>query len=215
MHHNSSFFLNIGGKPTNPWLAFDIAQRFRKHLTLQNTIHWVKSIAIRREDVGDATGVTQDIAVGHYKPINGDRFLNDCHEYVFHFTIDGKVKLDRLSIGIPYQDKSNIRRWSTKRDKRCGGNTWFVPYETIHNRNSQRPHPSSYPTRLPDMCLRLHGLDRTKLVLDPFVGIGSTAIACSKLGVSFIGFDIDRVYLGVSGDRIKKLDLVRARNRSR
>ncbi len=102
MHHNSSFFLNIGGKPTNPWLAFDIAQRFRKHLTLQNTIHWVKSIAIRREDVGDTTGVTQDIAVGHYKPINGDRFLNDCHEYVFHFTLDGKVKLDRLSIGIPY-----------------------------------------------------------------------------------------------------------------
>ncbi len=30
-----------------------------------------------------------DLAVGHYKPINSDRFLNDCHEFIFHFTPQG------------------------------------------------------------------------------------------------------------------------------
>jgi len=212
MHPKSSFFLNMGGKPTNPWLPLDVARRVRKHLTLQNTIHWVKSIAIRREDVGEAVAITDDIAVGHYKPIIGERFLNDCHEYIFHFTMDGTVRLDRLSIGIPYQDKSNIRRWSPKRDKRCGGNTWFIPYETISNREKQRPHPSSYPIRLPEMCLRLHGLDQTNMVLDPFIGIGSTAVACLKLGISCIGFEIDDNYLGVSSERIKKVNLEQSKH---
>ena len=39
------------------------------------------------------------------------RFLNDCHEYVFHFTKSGRVQLNRLALGVPYQDKSNISRW--------------------------------------------------------------------------------------------------------
>jgi site-specific DNA-methyltransferase (adenine-specific) len=39
----------------------------------------------------------------------------------------------------------------------------------------------------------LHG--RTGLVADPFTGIGSTALAAKKLGISFVGFEIDRSYL--------------------
>ena len=35
-------------------------------------------------------GLTRDLAVGHYKPINSERFLNDCHEFVFHFTPAGR-----------------------------------------------------------------------------------------------------------------------------
>jgi site-specific DNA-methyltransferase (adenine-specific) len=33
------------------------------------------------------------------------------------------------------------------------------------------------------------------VVLDPFCGIGSTAVACKRLGISFIGFDIEKRYL--------------------
>jgi site-specific DNA-methyltransferase (adenine-specific) len=45
-----SFFLNIGGKPSDPWIPFDVIQQFRPHFTLQNVIHWVKSIAIEKAD---------------------------------------------------------------------------------------------------------------------------------------------------------------------
>ncbi len=48
-----SFFLNIGYKPKDPWVAWEVAFRFRKHFVLQNVIHWIKSIAIPKEDVGD------------------------------------------------------------------------------------------------------------------------------------------------------------------
>ncbi len=203
LNDNGSFFLNVGGTLLDPWIPFDIAQRLREHFLLQNVIHWVKSIAISKEDVGDYPNIAGDIAVGHYKPIAGQRFLNDCHEYIFHFTKTGRVPLDRLAIGVPYQDKSNIRRWnSAKKDRRCRGNTWFMPYQTIRNRESQRPHPSTFPTSLPEMCIKLHGHSRTNLVLDPFLGIGTTALACLRLGKSCIGFDIDRQYLDVAVGRI-------------
>jgi len=201
-----SFFLNVGSTPSDPWIALDVAQRIRTVFVLQNVLHWVKSIAIPKADVGRYPNITADFAVGHYKPIGGVRFVNECHEYIFHFTKKGNVPLDRLAIGVPYQDKSNVGRWKTaKKDLRCRGNTWFIPYQTIWNRDKQRPHPSTFPDRLPEMCIRLHGVARTKLVLDPFIGLGSTAIAALRLGVSCTGFDIDENYLSEAKRRISLL----------
>jgi len=186
-----SFFLNVGSRPSDPWLAWDVASQLRGTFVLQNAIQWVKSIAIGEE------------SAGHYKPITSPRFLHDCHEYIFHFTKTGMVPLDRLAIGVPYQDKSNIGRWRiAQRDLRCRGNTWFIPYRTIRDRNSQRPHPSTFPVALPDMCIRLHGVSRVRLVLDPFVGLGSTAVAAHRLGVACVGFDIDRYYLDVARNQL-------------
>jgi site-specific DNA-methyltransferase (adenine-specific) len=49
-----SLFLNVGAKPTDPWTALDVAQAARAHLQLQNTIHWIKSIAIDRDAAAPA-----------------------------------------------------------------------------------------------------------------------------------------------------------------
>jgi site-specific DNA-methyltransferase (adenine-specific) len=146
---SGSLFLNVGGKPSDPWNALDIAQAARHHLTLQNTIHWIKSIAIDREAVGEGAKLSSDVAVGHYKPINSDRFVNDCHEFIFHFSPRGRTRLDRRAIGVAYQDASNIARWRTGgSNRRCRGNTWFIPYETIQSRDKERPHPATFPPRL-------------------------------------------------------------------
>jgi site-specific DNA-methyltransferase (adenine-specific) len=203
---DGSFFLNIGHKPTDLWVAWEVAFRLRKHFVLQNVIIWVKSIAIQKKDVGDYPNIISDVAVGHYKPIGGKRFLNDCFEYIFHFTKNGNVELDRLAIGVPYQDKSNIGRWkSVTQDLRCRGNTWFIPYDTIWNKEKERPHPSTFPPKLPEMCIKLHGLKKTKLVLDPFMGIGNTAVACIRLGVDWIGFEIDDYYASITEKRVKEI----------
>ena len=50
-------------------------------------------------------------SIGHFKPIPSNRYLNNFYEFIFHFTKKGDVKLDKLAIGVPYQDKSNVRRW--------------------------------------------------------------------------------------------------------
>src|SRR4051812_12861033 len=188
-----SFFLNIGAAPSNPMLPHEIVFQLRDLFVLQNTIHWIKSVAI------------EDRTVGHFKPISSKRFLNDCHEYIFHFTLDGKIDIDRLALGVPYQDKSNISRWSHTRgrDKRCRGNTWFIPYETIQSREKERPHPATFPVQLAEWCIKLHGVSRIEVMLDPFLGIGNSAIAAQRCGVKkFIGFEIDEKYLAEARRRI-------------
>ncbi len=199
-----SLFLNVGAKPTDPWGALDVAQAVRPHLHLQNTIHWVKSIAIEKSLAGARAKLEDDLAVGHYKPINSKRFLHDCHEFVFHFTPTGNTTLERQAIGVRYQDPSNVGRWQTAASGvRCRGNTWFIPYETIQNRDKERPHPATFPPKLPEMCLRLHGLERIRTVADPFLGLGSTAVACAQLGVGFIGVEMDKGYLKLAIERTR------------
>jgi site-specific DNA-methyltransferase (adenine-specific) len=199
-----SLFLNVGAKPSDPWTPLDVAQAVRGHLRLQNIVHWVKSIAIDRDSTGSAAGLTRDLAVGHYKPINSDRYLNDCQEFVFHFTPQGSTLLDRLALGVPYQDQSNVSRWrAAARGVRCRGNTWFIPYETIQRRDRDRPHPATFPSKLPEQCLRLHGLSKIQVAMDPFCGLGSTAVACARLGVHFIGADIDETYLNQAIERVQ------------
>jgi len=201
---DGSLFLNVGGKPTDPWTAIEIAQATRPFLHLQNTIHWIKSIAIEKSLAGARAGLVDDLAVGHYKPINSRRFLHDCHEFVFHFTARGQTPIDRQSIGVRYQDRSNIGRWQTAASGvRCRGNTWFIPYETIQSRAKDRPHPATFPPKLPEMCLKLNGLERTRLVADPFLGLGSTSVACAQLGLSFIGIEMDEGYLKEAIDRTR------------
>jgi site-specific DNA-methyltransferase (adenine-specific) len=54
------------------------------------------------------------------------------------------------------------------------------------------------------MCIKLHGLKKTKLVLDPFMGIRNTATACTRLEFDYIGFEIDKTYAEAAEKRIKK-----------
>ncbi len=98
MKADASFFLNISGSSSAPWLPFELVVRLRPLFVLQNHITWIKSIA------------TKNDAVGHFKPVGGQRFLHHNHEHIFHLTLSGDVKLDRLAIGVPFKDKSNIAR---------------------------------------------------------------------------------------------------------
>jgi site-specific DNA-methyltransferase (adenine-specific) len=193
-----SLFLNLGSAPSNPLLPHELILRLRDLFVLQNTIHWIKAISI-----ADDAGLTS--SRGHFKPINSPRYLNDCHEYVFHVTPKGRTPIDRLALGVPYADKSNVARWSHTegKDRRCRGNTWFVPYETIQRREKERPHPATFPVQLAEWCIKLHGIERVETMLDPFLGIGNSAVAAKRCGVkNFIGFEIDEEYLAEAQKRL-------------
>jgi len=196
---DGSFFLNIGAVPAKPWLPHELALCLRDFFHLQNTIHWIKSITI--EPRGG-----EPVSAGHFKPINSKRFLTDCHEFLFHFTKTGDVPIDRLAVGVPYAHKSNIARWSHTggRDRRCRGNNWFVPYETIQSRGRERPHPATFPVELARKCIHLQGgAAVSRHMLDPFLGIGHAAIAAGECGIgTFTGFDIDEVYLAEAAGRV-------------
>lgn len=195
---SGSFFLNVGAAPSNPMLPHEIVMTLRGLFLLQNTIHWIKSITIEDRN-GDLK------SHGHFKPINSKRFLNDCHEYIFHFAKSPGLEIDRLALGVPYQDKSNIARWShtAGTDLRCRGNTWFIPYETIQSRGKDRPHPATFPIQLAEWCIKLHGVRGVRTMLDPFLGIGNSAVAARRCGVKkFVGFEIDETYLAEAKKRL-------------
>lgn len=202
MADDASFFLNIGAVPSNPLLPYQLilalTEGHQPLFVLQNTIHWVKSITVETRD-------QESISVGHFKPINSKRFVNDCHEYVFHLTRRGDVPLDRRAAGVPYQDKSNITRWGHTggEDRRCRGNTWFIPYDTIKSRDRERPHPASFPVALAEQCIHLHGKGPATRMLDPFLGIGTSAVAAQRQGIDhFTGIELDTVYLDWAKQRV-------------
>lgn len=199
---DGSFFLNVGAAPANPLmphqLLLELSAGEQPLFVLQNTFHWVKSISVETRD-------GESVSAGHFKPINSKRFVNDCHEYVFHLTKSGKVSLDRKAAGVPYVHKSNIKRWghTDGEDLRCRGNTWFIPYDTIRSRDEQRPHPATFPPALAERCALLHGKGQATSMLDPFLGIGSSAMAAQSMGIEqFTGIEIDARYLEVAKERL-------------
>lgn len=199
---DGSFFLNVGAAPSNPLFPHQIILALtggKKPLfTLQNTFHWIKSITIE-------TRKGEKISAGHFKPINSKRYVNDCHEYLFHLTKSGDVPLDRRGAGVPYQDKSNIKRWGHTGgvDKRCRGNTWFLPYDTILSRDKERPHPATFPMGLVEQCIRIHGKGPETRLIDPFLGIGTSALAARNMKLKhFTGIELDEYYLSVAQQRL-------------
>jgi site-specific DNA-methyltransferase (adenine-specific) len=206
LKNEGAFFLNVSGAPSDSLLPLEVAKVFvDSGYRLQNTIHWIKSISIEKDDLAKAGSLlpSEVVSIGHFKPIISRRYLNDFHEYIFHFTKGGDVRLDKLAIGVPYQDKTNIGRWkSATEDKRDRGNVWFIPYPTIRQ---ERPHPAVFPERLPYLCIKLHGIRKGMLVYDPFIGIGNTALACIRLNVDFIGTEIDQSYIQAAHERINSI----------
>ncbi|MFZ5710893.1 MAG: DNA-methyltransferase [Pseudomonadota bacterium] len=191
LRKDGSVFLNIGSTGADPWIASDVANVFRGDFVLQNTISWVKSISIGEE------------TFGHFKPISSRRFLNNNHETIFHFTRDGCASVDRLAVGVPFKDKSNIARWGHVRDRRCAGNTWFIPYKTVRSKSQKFDHPAGFPVELPERCIKLHGKDDA-VVLDPFLGTGTTLVAAARLGLSGFGFEIDAAYARTARERLAR-----------
>lgn len=187
MKSDASFFLNVGFICTDPWIPDDVASIARHLFKLQNRIVWVKNVSV------------EDRSYGHFKPINSERFINQTHEYIYHFSKDGNIHLDRLSIGVPFQHKSNIKRFGHDKDVRCRGNVWYIPYETKQVKDS---HPCIFPIQLAKQCIELHGANLGLTVLDPFLGSGTTLIACNRLGVNGIGIDIDKDYCDLAQRRL-------------
>ena len=192
---NGHIFLNMGYTNKDPWISMEVALKLKDLLVLQNNITWVKSISI--SDKSEDT-------FGHFKPINSDRYMNVTNENIYHFTKDDKVKIDKKAIGVPYKWKCNLKNRKTgeiKEDKRCKGNTWFIPYDTINNKEEKGYHPATYPEGLVEHCIKLTGI-KNGIVLDPFVGSGTTIRVSKKLSDSIddyellgIGIDIDKKYI--------------------
>lgn len=80
-----------------------------------------------------------------------------------------------------------------------GNESGFAPKR---NDGFQNKHPTQKPVDLMTWCMGF--LPKGATVLDPFMGVGSTACACIATGRKFIGIEIDEKYFNVAVNRITK-----------
>ena len=70
-------------------------------------------------------------------------------------------------------------------------------------RASNRDHPTQKPAELMAAILRDYG-QKASTVLDPFMGSGSTGVACVHLGLAFTGIERERKYFDIACERIRQ-----------
>lgn len=68
--------------------------------------------------------------------------------------------------------------------------------------SKDRCHPTQKPIPLMRWCLEQ--IPDAKTILDPFMGSGTTGVACVKMGRSFIGIEIDEDYFNIACERIRQ-----------
>jgi DNA modification methylase len=79
---------------------------------------------------------------------------------------------------------------------------WELYYEKRDIRDKDI-HPAVFPIALPKKCIELF-THKGELVLDPFVGIGTTLIAAKDLGRNAVGFDLNQKYIDFANKRLKE-----------
>lgn len=87
------------------------------------------------------------------------------------------------------------------------GDVWYIPKVTSGmNRASKErtPHPAQFPIALIDRVVKVSS-NEGDLVLDPFLGSGTTAVACLQNRRRFIGFELKESYCQIAVDRLRNI----------
>jgi len=83
---------------------------------------------------------------------------------------------------------------------------WELYYEKRDIRDKDI-HPAVFPIALPKKCIELF-THKGELVLDPFVGIGTTLLAAKDLSRNAVGFDLNQKYIDFTNERLKESNLL-------
>ena len=115
--------------------------------------------------------------------------MRDGHEYILIFSKDS------------YQRKKYSKNDSITRDEflEFTKSIWRFNTESAKKVN----HPAPFPVELPRRLIELYTFEKD-VVLDPFMGSGTTAIAALKSGRNFVGYDTSKEYVELANKRIDK-----------
>jgi len=104
----------------------------------------------------------------------------------------GKYKLDRSNKKKSQITKEEWGQWAL--------DFWQIGAEKA----SKIGHPAPFPIEIPKRLIKLFSFI-DDIILDPFLGSGTTAVACKKLNRKFIGIDISEEYLEITKERLKNV----------
>ncbi len=122
------------------------------------------------------------------------------YEYVFWFTKSkSNYKFNLDSVKIP---ALNYRPDRYKSQMKNPSDVWKISMVS-GNFEERTSHPAQYPERLIERIINCSTYEND-IVLDPFLGSGTTAVVAKKLNRKYIGYEIVHDYINITNDRLKK-----------
>lgn len=199
MAYDSLVCVNIGSNAADPLKSYRVCEAIVKAgFHLIQPVIWVKSITVELpeetlegEAYVDGKWVTAKVrtpkrlrSVGHYTADASNRRFHQAHELVWMFSPNKDFQFDWEGIGVPYQDKSNVKRWEATggKDLRKPTDCWFARYETT-GATKKKGHPAPFPLELPHQAILV---SPPGPVLDPYAGTGTTGFAAEELGREWV-----------------------------
>jgi len=83
---------------------------------------------------------------------------------------------------------------------------FLLPKPTKKEKGEYNDHKTVKPLAICEYLIKLSAFSKNAVILDPFIGSGTTAVAAKKLGKNYIGIDANEKYVKISEKRIKELN---------
>ncbi len=116
--------------------------------------------------------------------------LRDVHEYILVFS------------------KGNYKREKGKKENTISKEQFMEWTKSIWTMNAESArrigHPAPFPEELPNRLIQLYSF-KDDIVLDPFMGSGTTAVSALKTNRKFVGYEINKKYIDLAKKRIEPL----------
>ncbi len=115
-------------------------------------------------------------------------------------------RLRKLSETDKIRDESKVGSGFGKNVSKWVGRDKVYPTNVIHMATecSNRRHSAVFPVSLPTWFIKLF-TDSSSVVLDPFIGSGTTAMAAKQLGRKYVGIDINEEYCQIARQRLVQM----------
>ena len=176
---------NIGRKPYIPLSDYVSKIMIEIGFNMRGEIIWNKSAGA---GISTAWGSFQSAS----NPI-----LRDVHEYILIFS-KGNYKRERD------KNEKELRKDNITKEEFI---EWTKSVWTMNTESAKRiGHPAPFPEELPNRLIKLFSFTND-IVIDPFMGSGTTAIAAIKNNRNFVGYEINEEYINLSNNRILNLKI--------
>ena len=176
---------NIGRKPYIPLSDYVSKIMIEIGFNMRGEIIWNKSAGA---GISTAWGSFQSAS----NPI-----LRDVHEYILIFS-KGNYKRERD------KEEKELRKDNITKEEFI---EWTKSVWTMNTESAKRiGHPAPFPEELPNRLIKLFSFTND-IVIDPFMGSGTTAIAAIKNNRNFVGYEINKEYINLANNRILNLKI--------